>query len=78
MSALTPHLEILAEQLADQLSGLDPRGWFQSITHSIGSGTVTLPIVLVIIFVVYRCHSEKIVKTKQTQTFWTFFTNIIK
>ena len=29
------NLEILAEQLADQLSGLDPREWFQSITHSI-------------------------------------------
>ena len=61
MSALTPHLEILAEQLADQLSGLDPRGWFQSITHSIRSGTVTLAIVLAIIFVVYCCLSAKIV-----------------
>ena len=28
------NLETLAEQLADQLSRLDPRGWFQSITHS--------------------------------------------
>ena len=26
-------LETLAEQLADQLSGLDPRGWFQSLSH---------------------------------------------
>ena len=34
-------METLAEQLADQLSGLDPRGWFQSITHSIRSGNVT-------------------------------------
>ena len=45
------NLETLAEQLADQLSGLDPRRWFQSITHSIGSDAVTLVIVLVIIFV---------------------------
>ena len=30
------NLETLAEQPADQLSGLDPRGWFQSITHSTG------------------------------------------
>ena len=36
------NLETLAEQLADQLSGLDPHGWFQSITHSIGSRTVIL------------------------------------
>ena len=28
------NLETLADQLADQVSGLDPRGWFQSITHS--------------------------------------------
>ena len=49
------NLETLAEQLADQLSGLDPRRWFQSITHSIGSGAVTLVIVLVIIFVIYQC-----------------------
>ena len=43
------NLETLAKQLADQLSGLDPRRWFQSITHSIRSGTVTLVIVLIII-----------------------------
>ena len=47
------NLKPLAEHLVDQLSGLDPRRWFQSITHSIGSGAVTLVIVLVIIFVVY-------------------------
>ena len=41
------NLETLAEQLADQLSGLDPRGWFQSITHNIGSKTVILVIVLI-------------------------------
>ena len=46
------NLETLAEHLADQLSGLDSRGWFQSITHSIRSRTVTLVIVLVIRFVV--------------------------
>ena len=71
------NLETLAEQLADQLSGLDPRRWFQSITHSIGSGTVILVIVLTIIFVVYRCLHAKIVKTKQTQKVRTLFTNII-
>ena len=48
------NLETLAEQLVDQLSGLDPLGWFQSITHSTGSGTVNLVIVLVIIFVIYH------------------------
>ena len=48
------NLETLVEQLADQLSGLDPHGWFQSITHTIGSGTVTLVFVLVTIFVVYH------------------------
>ena len=30
------NLQTLAEQPADQLSGLDPRGWLQSITHSTG------------------------------------------
>ena len=60
------NLETLAEQLADQLSGLDPHRWFQSITHSIGSGTEILVIVLTIIFVIYHCLHAKIVKTKQT------------
>ena len=58
------YLETLAEQLADQLSGLNPRRWFQNITHSIGSETIMLIIILVIIFVVYRCLSNKIVQTK--------------
>ena len=71
------NLETLAEQLANQLSGLDPRRWLQSITHSIGSGTVTSVIVLVIIFVVYHCLSIRLVNTKQTQLVRTFFTNII-
>ena len=47
------NLETLAEQLADQLSGLDPQRWFQGITHSIGSGTIMLIIILVIVFVIY-------------------------
>ena len=70
------NLETLAEQLTYQLSGLDPRGWFQRITHSIGSGTIMLIIVLVIIFVVYRCLSTKIVQTKQTQLVRAFFTKV--
>ena len=70
------NLKTLAEQLADQLSGLDPHRWFQSITHNIGSGTVILVIVLTIIFVVYRCLHAKIVKTKQTLMVRTLFTNI--
>ena len=68
------NLETLSEQLVDQLSGLDPLGWFQSITHSIGSGTVTLMIVLTIIFVIYHCLYAKIVKTKQAQMVRTLFT----
>ena len=71
------NLETLAEQLADQLSGLDPRRWFQSITHSIGSGTVILVIVLTIIFVIHHCLHAKNVKTKQTQMVRTLFTIII-
>ena len=51
------NLKTLAEQLVDQLSGLHSRRWFQSFTHSIWSGAVTLVIVLVIIFVIYRCLS---------------------
>ena len=72
------NLETLVEQLADQLFGPDPRRWFQNITHNFGFGTVTLAIVLVIIFVVYHCLSTKVVKTKQTHLVRTFFTNIIK
>ena len=53
------NLETLAEQLADQLSGLDPRRWFQNITHNVGSGTVILVIVLTIIFVVHHCLHAK-------------------
>ena len=71
------NLETLAEQLADQLSGLNPRGWFRSKAHSIRSGTVILVIVLTIIFVTYRCLRAKIVKTKQTLMVRTLFTNII-
>ena len=71
------NLETLAEQLADQLSGLDPRRWFQSITHNIWSGTVILVIVLTIIYVVHCCLHAKIVKTKQTLMVRTLFTNII-
>ena len=47
------NLEALAEQISDILCGLDPRGWFQSIIHSIGSGIITLVIFLTIIFVIY-------------------------
>ena len=36
----------LAKQLADQLSGLDPHGWFQSLTHNNGSRTIILVIIL--------------------------------
>ena len=71
------HLKTLVKQLADHLSGLDPRGRFQSITHSIGSGTVILVIVLTIIFVIFRCLHAKIIKTKQTLMVRTLFTNII-
>ena len=70
------NLETLAEQLANQLSGLNPRRWFQNITHSIGSETIMLIIILVIIFVVYRCLSTKIVQTKQTQLDRAFFTKV--
>ena len=56
------NLETLAEPPADQLSGLDPCGWFQSITHSPGSGTVILVIVLTIIFVVHRCLHAKLLE----------------
>ena len=73
------NLETLAEQLAYQLSGLDPQGGFQSISHSNGSGIITLVIVLIIIFVVYHCLStKKIVKSKQTQMVSVFFAYIIK
>ena len=65
------NLETLAKQPADQLSGLDPHRWFQNITHKVGSGTMTLMIVLTIIFVVYHCLTE------QTQMIRTLFTNII-
>ena len=47
------NLEILPEQLADQLFGLDPRGWLQSIIHSIRSETVMLIVVLMVICVLY-------------------------
>ena len=70
-------METLAKQLADQLSGLDPRGWFQSLTHSTGSGTIILVIILTIIFVVYCCLHAKIVKTKQTLMVRTRLKNII-
>ena len=69
-------METLAEHLADQLYGLDPQRWFQGITHSIGSGTIMLIIILVIIFLIYQCLSTKIVQTKQTQLVRAFFTKV--
>ena len=66
------NLETLGKQLVDQLYGLDSRRWFQSMTHSIGSGTVTLVIVLVIIFVFYHCLSIRLVNTNQTHLVRTF------
>ena len=43
------------------------------MTHSIRSGTITLVIVLVIIFVVYHCLSIRLVNTNQTHLVRTFF-----
>ena len=57
----------------NKLSRLDPQGWFQSITHSIGSRTVTLVIGLIIVFVVYHCLSLRLVNTNQTHLVRTFF-----
>ena len=70
------NLETLAEQLADQLSGLDPRRWLQNIIHSIGSKTVMLIIVLMVICILYRCPSTKIVQTKQIHLVRTFSTKV--
>ena len=70
------NLETLAEQLGDQLSRLDPQRWLQSIIHSIGSGIVMLIIVLMVIFILYRCLSTKIVQTKPTHLVRTFFTKV--
>ena len=69
-------METLDEQLADQLSGLDPRGWFHSIIHSIESGAIMLIFILVIIFIVHQCLSTKIVQTKQTQLVRAFLTKV--
>ena len=69
------NLETTAEQLADQLSGLDPQRRFQGTTHSIRSGTIMLIVILVII-VTYQCLSTKIVQTKQTHLLRAFFTQV--
>ena len=61
------NLQTLAEQPADQLSGLDPRGRLQSITHSIGSGTVTFVIAWTIIFVVHCCLHAKLLELNKLQ-----------
>ena len=57
----------------NKLSRLDTQGWFQSITHSIGSGIVNLVIVLMIVFVVYCRLSIRLVNTNQTHLVRTFF-----
>ena len=70
-------METLAEQLTDQLSGLNPQGWFQSIIHSIGSGTInTDNYPGDYKLVINQCHSTKIVQTKQTQLVRAFFTKV--
>ena len=45
----------------------------KSMTHSIGSGTITLVIVLIIVFVVYRHLSIRLVNTSQTHLVRTYF-----
>ena len=56
----------------NKLSRLNPQGWFQSITHSIGSKTVTLVIVVIIVFAV--CHlSIRLVNTNKTHLVKTLF-----
>ena len=57
----------------NKLSRLDPQGWFQSITHSNGFGTVTLVIVLITIFIVNHCLSIRLVNTNQSHLVRTFF-----
>ena len=76
------------ETLAEQIIWARPRRWFQSITHSVGFGTVTSVIVLIIVFVVYCCLSIRLVNTNQAHLvrtfsflfffFFFFFTYIIK
>ncbi|XP_017655254.1 endogenous retrovirus group K member 13-1 Env polyprotein [Nannospalax galili] len=56
-------IDQIATSLANSLSGLDPRRWFQSILHSSGSSLVTLVIVLCILLIggccVSRCLQRK-------------------
>ena len=73
-------LPLIQKLQLNKLSRLDPQGWFQSITHSIGSKTVTLVFILIIVFVVYRCLSIRLVNTKLIWSgpfFFFFLTNII-
>ena len=70
-------MRTLAKQLADQLSGLDPHGWCQSLTHNNVSRTIILVIILTVVFVVCCCLHAKIVKTEQTLMVRTLLTNII-
>ena len=55
------------EQIKFHLQNIhDPRRWFQTITHSVRSGTVILVIVLTIIFVVHRCLHAKLLELKNS------------
>ena len=63
----------------NKLSRLDTQGWFQSITHSIGSGIVNLVIVFMIVFAFYCRLSIRVVNTNQNHlvrtSFFFFFFN---
>ena len=65
----SPNLETLAEQIIRAR----PMRMVSKYYHSIRSGTVTLVIVLIIIFVVYHRLSIRLVNTNQTHLVKTFF-----
>ena len=67
----SPNLETLAEQIIRAR----PTRMVSKYYHSIRSETVTLVIVLIIIFVVYHCLSLRLVNTSQTHLVRNFFFN---
>lgn len=67
-SAHLPGLSIdsLVGEISSALAGMDPRAWFQSITHVIGGNAVTIAIVGFLIFICYCCVKRSIDRSAVT------------
>ncbi|XP_054996939.1 endogenous retrovirus group K member 18 Env polyprotein-like [Sorex araneus] len=64
--------ENLAQGIAEALQGLDPRSWWQSITHAIGSAGKALLIMFILLVLGFCLLHKKVADTKSA-THWNYY-----